>query len=74
MADSAKKALASILEVTNMGANTTQAIAIVIMLFGFVLLAGAFAGGGIILAVGALALLGVSAYFFLKCKNWEHQE
>jgi membrane protein implicated in regulation of membrane protease activity len=57
-----------------MGANTTQAVAILIMLIGFVLLAGAFAGGGFILAAGAVALLAVSVYFFLKCKPWEHQE
>lgn len=57
-----------------MGANATQAVAITMMLIGFVLLAGAFAGGGIILAVGALALLGVSCFFFLKCKPWEQGE
>ena len=57
-----------------MGANSTQAVAIVFMLIGFVLLAGAFAGGGIILAVGALVLLGVSCFFFLKCKSWEHNK
>jgi hypothetical protein len=57
-----------------MGANSTQAVAIVIMLIGFILLAGAFAGGGIILAVGALALLGVSAFFFMKCKPREQDE
>ncbi len=57
-----------------MGANSTQAVAIVFMLIAFVLLAGAFAGGGIILAVGALVLLGVSCFFFLKCKSWEHKK
>ena len=57
-----------------MGANSTQAVAIVFMLIGFVLLAGAFAGGGIILVAGALALLGVSCFFFLKCKSWEHNK
>jgi len=56
-----------------MGANSTQAVAIVFMLIGFVLLAGAFAGGGVILAVGALVLLGVAAFFFMKCKPWEKQ-
>jgi hypothetical protein len=56
-----------------MGANSTQAVAIVFMLVAFVLLAGAFAGGGIILAVGALVLLGISAFFFMKCKPWENQ-
>ena len=57
-----------------MGANSTQAVAIVFMLIGFILLAGAFAGGGIVLGVGALVLLGVSAFFFMKCKPWEQQE
>ena len=56
-----------------MGSNPTQAVAIVLMLIGFVLLAGAFAGGGGILWVGAVALLGVSCFFFLKCKPWENQ-
>ena len=57
-----------------MGANSTQAVAIVFMLIGFILLAGAFAGGGIIVAVGAVVLLGVAAFFFMKCKPWENQE
>ncbi|MDQ6759198.1 MAG: hypothetical protein M3Z32_04935 [Acidobacteriota bacterium] len=56
-----------------MGSNSTQAVAILVMLVGFVLLAGAFAGGGMILAVGALVALGVAAFFFMKCKPWEHQ-
>ena len=56
-----------------MGANPTQAIAIVFMLIAFTLLAGAFAGGGIILALGAVVILGVSTFFFLKCKPWENQ-
>lgn len=56
-----------------MGANSTQAVAIVFMLIGFVLLAGAFAGGGILLAICALVLLGLAAFFFMKCKSWEHQ-
>ena len=57
-----------------MGANSTQAVAIVFLLIGFTLLAGAFAGGGLILALGALVLLGVSCFFFLKCKPWENQK
>lgn len=56
-----------------MGANPTQAVAIVFLLIAFVLLAGAFAGGGIILVLGALVLLGISCFFFLKCKPWETQ-
>ena len=57
-----------------MGANPTQAVAITIFLVAFVLLAGAFAGGGIILAVGAAALAAGSIFFFIKCKPWENQE
>jgi len=56
-----------------MGSNSTQAIAIVLFLIAFVLMAGAFAGGGIIYAVGAVVLLGASVFFFLKCKPWDHQ-
>jgi O-antigen/teichoic acid export membrane protein len=57
-----------------MGANSTQAVAIVFMLIGFVLLAGAFAGGGILVAVGALVMLGVACFFFMKCKSWEYKK
>ncbi|MBZ5606771.1 MAG: hypothetical protein LAP38_00825 [Acidobacteriia bacterium] len=57
-----------------MGANPTQAAAICFFLLAFTLLAGAFAGGGIILLVGALVLLGVACFFFMKCKPWESQE
>jgi hypothetical protein len=56
-----------------MGANSTQAVGIVFMLLGFILLAGAFAEGGILLALSALVLLGVAAFFFKKCKSWEEQ-
>ena len=54
-----------------MGANSTQGVAIVFLIIAFTLLAGAFAGGGVLLALGALVLLGVSVFFFLKCKPWE---
>ena len=57
-----------------MGANSTQAVAIVLFLIGFTLLAGAFAGGGMILVLGAIVLIGVSCFFFLKCKPWENQK
>ncbi len=56
-----------------MGANSTQAIGVTLMLIGFVLLAAAFAGGGIIAGVGAVVLLTASGYFFRKCKPWENQ-
>ena len=54
-----------------MGANRTQAIGILLMLIAFVFLGGAFAGGGVTLVVGALAVGGLSCYFFAKCKPWE---
>jgi hypothetical protein len=57
-----------------MGANPTQAVGILLMFVAFVLLAGAFAGGGIITAVLAVVLLGVSLAVFKKCKPWEHQK
>ena len=57
-----------------MGANSTQAAGVTFFLVAFVLLAGAFAGGGILLLIGALALVGVACSFFLKCKPWEERE
>lgn len=57
-----------------MGANSTQAVAILLMLIGFTLLAGAFAGGGMILWVGAVVLLGAAAFFYMKCKPLEQNE
>ena len=58
----------------SMGSNPTQAVAIVFLLISMVLLAGAMAGGGVILAILAVALLVVSFVFFMKCKPWEHQK
>jgi hypothetical protein len=43
------------------------------MLIAFVLLAGAWAGGTILLMLAALVFLGVSGFFFMKCKPWEDQ-
>ncbi len=57
-----------------MGANPTQALAITLFLLAFAFLAGAFAGGGIILILGFLLCLGSSIALFLKCKPWEHTE
>ncbi len=57
-----------------MGANSTQATAITLFLIAFTMLAGAFAGGGVLLVIGALVLVGISFYFFMKAKAWEHQE
>lgn len=57
-----------------MGANPTQARGVLMFLVAFVLLAAGLAGGRMILLLGALAVLGVSAALFLRCKPWEHQE
>lgn len=57
-----------------MGANSTQAVGIVILLAGFTVLAGAFAGGGVLLGVLALALLAGAAFVFLKCRPLEYRE
>jgi len=57
-----------------MGANPTQAIGVTLFLIAFAMLAGALAGGGILLVVGFLALLGASIAMFMKCKPWEHQK
>ena len=57
-----------------MGANPTQAIGVALFLIAFVMLAGALAGGGILLAIGFVVLLAISILMFLKCKPWEHQK
>ncbi|HEY3826347.1 MAG TPA: hypothetical protein VGL82_17400 [Bryobacteraceae bacterium] len=57
-----------------MGANSTQAVGIVLMLVGFTLMAGALAGGGMLSGVGALILLGAAVFFFMKCKSLEQSE
>ncbi len=57
-----------------MGANSTQAVGIVLFLIAFVLLAGAMAGGGILYLLGSLVLLGISIAMFLKCKPLENQK
>jgi hypothetical protein len=56
-----------------MGANATQALAIVLFLIGFTVLAGGFAGGGALLAIVGVVVIGASCFFFLKCKPWEQQ-
>jgi hypothetical protein len=57
-----------------MGANSTQAIGVTLFLIAFTLLAGAFAGGGILLVIGFLVVLGISLAMFIKCKPWEDQK
>lgn len=57
-----------------MGSNSTQAVAVTLFLVGFVLIAGGMAGGGIILWVGGVALVAVSAAFFMKSKAAEQHD
>lgn len=57
-----------------MGSNPTQALGIVLFLVAFTLLAGAFAGGGLLAGIGFLLFLGASIAMFLKCKPWEHDQ
>jgi hypothetical protein len=57
-----------------MGANSTQALGIVVFLLAFVCLSAAMGGGGILALVGFVVLLAASVFLFLKCKPWEHQE
>lgn len=56
-----------------MGANPTQALGIIAMFIAFILLAGAFAGGGLLCGIGALIAVGIAAALFMKAKPWEHQ-
>lgn len=56
-----------------MGANATQGVAVSLFLVGFTVLAGGFAGGGILLDLVGIAVIAVSAFFFLKCKPWEQR-
>jgi hypothetical protein len=58
-----------------MGANPTQAIAIVLFFVAFLAIAtGLAAGGNLIAFIVGAALLAASAALFLKAKPWEHQE
>ena len=52
-----------------MGANSTQAVGILLMLIAFVLLGLAFAGGGVLALAGAVLLIAVSCMFSLKAKS-----
>jgi hypothetical protein len=56
-----------------MGANATQAVAISLFLIGFTVLAGGFAGGGVIIDLVGVVVLAISAFFFMKCKPLEEQ-
>lgn len=57
-----------------MGANPTQAFAIVLFFAAFTVMAGGMAGGGIVCYLLGLALLVVSVILFRKCKPWENAE
>ena len=57
-----------------MGANSMQAAAITVFLLGFTVLAGAIAGGGVMLYLLSAVLVAGSAGIFLKCKPLEHIE
>jgi membrane-bound ClpP family serine protease len=57
-----------------MGANSTQAKAVLLFFAGCTLIAaGAATEGGAIMALPGLALLVVSIMLFLKCKPWEQE-
>ena len=58
-----------------MGANPTQARALVLFFVAFICIAGSFAADlNWLLMIIGLALLGASTVLFLKCKPWEHKE
>lgn len=58
-----------------MGANSTQAFAVLLFLAGFVILAaGMSMGGSTPLMFFALFFLAGSAWLFLRARPWEHQE
>ena len=58
-----------------MGANSTQAQALVLFLIAFVLIAGGFAANiGYLYILLGLLFLSASTALFLKCKPWEHKE
>jgi len=54
-----------------MGSHPTQAVAITIFFLAFTALAGAMAGGGVLMLLVFLVLLGVSIALLLKCKAME---
>lgn len=58
-----------------MGANPTQAQAVVLFFIAFVCIAGSFAANlnWLPMIIG-VALLAASAALFLRCKPWEHKE
>lgn len=58
-----------------MGANSKQALALTILLLGFVVMGTSFAvGGSIFLMLLSLVVIAASAAIFLKAKPLEHLE
>lgn len=58
-----------------MGANPTQAQAVVLFFIAFVFIAGGFAGNvSWLLMIVGLAFLAASIALFIKCKPWEYRE
>src|SRR5258708_5307810 len=53
-----------------MGANATQALAIVLFLIGFTVLAGGFAGGGALSAIEGVGVIGAACFFFPEWRPW----
>ena len=59
----------------SMGANSTQGVAVMLVLIAFTCLSlSLFNGFSIIYLLGFLVALGASVSLFLKAKPWEHQE
>lgn len=58
-----------------MGANPTQALAFLLLVIAFVLIAaGSFAGGSVLLLLLGVLILGASVAVFLKAKPMENLE
>ncbi len=58
-----------------MGANPTQAKAVVLFFIAFIFIAGGFAANvSWLLMIVGLAVLAASIGLFLKCKPWEYRE
>jgi hypothetical protein len=57
-----------------MGANSTQAVGVLVYLLGFTALPLGLATGNIIYYLLSVALVGVSVGIFVKCKPLENSE
>ena len=57
-----------------MGNNSTQGVAVLVLLVAFTVLSiSLFYGGNIVALLLAIATMGVSISMFRKAKAWEHQ-